>query len=187
MSDEEDDPPKCGDKEIDAHKRDDKDNPPGCNYAIGRGKTPIHTRFTKGHKRGGRPRGSKNTKTLMTEIWHEKRPALVKGKRVRIGRREAAVRRLAARAEDGDIKAFEIFEKAEISESGGTRQAGSRFDEPADALTMADIIRRIRNMPAEEPTPQSELEEGAGDGENLSRAAEEGNGDSPADEQKDLP
>jgi hypothetical protein len=52
---------------------------------------------------------------------------------------------------------------------------------------MADIIGRIRNMPAEEPTPQSELEEGAGGGENLSRAAEEGNGDSPAEDQKDLP
>jgi len=52
---------------------------------------------------------------------------------------------------------------------------------------MANIIGRIRNMPAEQPTPQSELEQGAGGGENLSRAAEECNGDSPADDQKDLP
>ena len=121
------------------------------------------------------------------EIWHEKRASLlVRASACASVVERRAVRRLAAKAEDGDIKAFEIFEKA-ASDSGGTRQAGSQFNEPADALTMANIIGRIRNMPAEQPTPQSELEQGAGGGENLSRAAEERNGDLPADDQKDLP
>src|SRR6478609_2857249 len=135
MSDEEDDPPKCGGEKIDADKRDDKDNPPGRNYAIGCGKTPIHTRFTKGHKRGGRPRGSKNTKTLMMEIWHEKRPALVKGKRVRVGRREAAVRRLAAKGKTVTSRPSKysrrppqtVEEHAKLAHNSTSRQTRSRW------------------------------------------------------------
>ena len=52
MSDEEDDPPKCGDEKIDADKRNDKDNPPGRIYAIGWTKRP-YTRFTEGPQAWG--------------------------------------------------------------------------------------------------------------------------------------
>jgi hypothetical protein len=56
---------------------------------------------------------------------------------------------LAKRAGEGDIRAFEKFEKveADIEENSAADRAASRFEETADKLAMADIVRRIRNIP----------------------------------------
>ena len=134
---------------------DEEDAAPEGAYEVGYGKPPLHTRFKPGHKRSkGRPPGSKNTKDLMLSAWRDRRPALVNGKRTRISHREVAVERLARGAGDGDMKAFEKFEKveADVAERSAVSAGASRFVETADKFAMADIVRRIRNMPAEEPS-----------------------------------
>jgi hypothetical protein len=186
MADDEDDPPRLSEDESDAPERGEKNGPAHCNYEIGRGKTPVHTRFTKGHKRGGRPPGSKNTRTLMLQAWNEKH--LVQGRRARLSAKEIAARRLAKKAAEGDLKVFEKFERTEAEEfvRRAARQADSRFNEPADAVTMAGIIQRIRNMPVEEPVPETVVEDGANGG-SPPESLECHNDDSPAEERESHP
>ena len=185
MSEEEESAPRSPNEETGAPGFEDRHDPRSREYEVGYGKPPVRTRFTENHKRGGRPRGSKNTRTLMMAAWNEKHA--VQGRRSRLSTKEIAARRLAKRAAEGDLKAFEKFERleAEQADSPAARQAGSRFEDPADALTMGDIIQRVRNMPLEEPAGPVQLEQRGADS-NFFDLEERGKGDSPVDEEKDL-
>lgn len=77
-------------------------------YAVGYCKPPKHSQFKKGNKVGkGRPRGSRNLKTIVNDVLMDKVPAQINGKTRKISRLELSVRQLAQKAVAGDLKAIE--------------------------------------------------------------------------------
>jgi hypothetical protein len=86
-----------------------KSKPPG-DYDVGFGKPPVHTRFKPGRSGNpkGRPKGSKNFKTLVNEELD--RPVTIKegGKEKTISRREAMAKQLVKQAVTGDHKAMRV-------------------------------------------------------------------------------
>ena len=79
-------------------------------YEVGYGKPPHHTRFRKGQSGNprGRPCGSKNLKTLLSEALNE--PVIVtgNGRRRKITKREAIVRQVVDCSATPDLRAVRI-------------------------------------------------------------------------------
>ena len=77
-------------------------------YQIGYGRPPLHTRVQPGQKLNpkGRPRGSKNTATLVKEEL-DRKVAVREGSRVtKVTKRQVAIRNLSNKAAAGDAKAL---------------------------------------------------------------------------------
>jgi hypothetical protein len=77
-------------------------------YPIGYGRPPAHAQFQEGNKMGrGRPKGTKNFKTIVNEALGAKVPAKINGKTVKLSKAELAMHQLANKASAGDLKAIE--------------------------------------------------------------------------------
>ena len=75
---------------------------------VGYGQPPVAHQFSKGNKLGkGRPKGSKNLKTIVNEALAVKVPAKVNGKTRKLTKIELAIHQLANKASAGDLKAIE--------------------------------------------------------------------------------
>jgi hypothetical protein len=84
---------------------------PPRDYEVGYGKPPRHTRFRKGQSGNprGRPRGSKNLPTLLTEALNERVIVAENGGRRRITKREAIITQLVNRSATADLRAMKIL------------------------------------------------------------------------------
>jgi Family of unknown function (DUF5681) len=84
------------------HKRD---------YEVGYGKPPRHTRFKKGQSGNprGRPKGSKNLPTLLTEALNESVVVAENGRRRKITMRQAIIKQLVKRSASADLRAMKIL------------------------------------------------------------------------------
>jgi hypothetical protein len=84
------------------HKRD---------YEVGYGKPPRHTRFKKGQSGNprGRPKGSKNLPTLLTEALNESVVVAENGRRRKITMRQAIIKQLVKRSATADLRAMKIL------------------------------------------------------------------------------
>ena len=82
-----------------------------CDYEVGYGKPPRHTRFVKGQSGNphGRPPGAKNFTTLLNEALNEGVLVTENGGRRKISKREAIVTQLANRAAAADFRAIKIL------------------------------------------------------------------------------
>ncbi len=80
-------------------------------YEVGRGKPPLHTRFQKGKSGNpsGRPRGSKNTFTLLREVANEMVFVSENGRRRKITKLHAAMLLLINKAVSGDRRLMELL------------------------------------------------------------------------------
>src|SRR5215471_10450644 len=80
------------------------------NYEVGYGKPPHHTRFKKGQSGNprGRPCGSKNLKTLLSEALNEHVIITENGRRRKITKREAIVREVVNCSATPDLRAVKI-------------------------------------------------------------------------------
>jgi hypothetical protein len=80
--------------------------PPAANYKVGYRKPPKEHRFKPGQSgnRKGRPKGTKNTGTLLRELLDRKVEVRSDGARRRISVREAILTRFAQAALNGDTK-----------------------------------------------------------------------------------
>lgn len=81
------------------------------NYETGYGKPPRHTRFQKGHSGNpkGRPRGSKNSATLLMEALHE--PVIISenGRRKKITKQQVIIKQIVNKAASGDYRSIQLL------------------------------------------------------------------------------
>ena len=89
------------------------DSPEITNYAVGYGKPPLTRRFKSGQSgnRRGRPRGSKNCKTIVREIANEMHTVTEDGQRRRRSTLELMLLALRNRTAEGNVRAFRAFQK----------------------------------------------------------------------------
>ena len=88
-----------------------KPNDSERNYLVGRGRTPVHSRYKPGQSghRSGRPKGSKNASTILRQILAEK-VTLREGSRTRrVSRLEALLRATVQNGMKGDVKATAVI------------------------------------------------------------------------------
>src|SRR5204862_2500283 len=75
-------------------------------YEVGYRKPPRQTRFTKGQSGNprGRPKGSKNLPTLLTEALNESVVVAENGRRRKITMRQAIIKQLVKRSATADLR-----------------------------------------------------------------------------------
>jgi Family of unknown function (DUF5681) len=145
-----------GDDENDGddHKGDRESDSEG-HQKLGPGHRANSTSFKKGvsGNLSGRPKGSRNRKTIVAAAANAKVTFNENGKRVRRTKFEVSQIQLANKAAGGDIKAIGMQNEFHFklgllgSETGSVLpQLGAN-----DELVMADIIRRIRASDVEPP------------------------------------
>ena len=80
-------------------------------YSVGYGHPPQSTRFVKGKSANpnGRPRGSKNMNTLITEALDERVTIKENGKARSVTKRVAMFKQLVNKATMGDLKALQLL------------------------------------------------------------------------------
>ena len=80
-------------------------------YQVGYGKPPRHTRFMPGRSGNprGRPSGSKNLKTLLSDALNELVVVAENGGRRKISKREAIIKQLVNRSAQGDWRAAKLL------------------------------------------------------------------------------
>ncbi len=89
------------------------DSPEITDYAVGYGKPPLTRRFKSGRSgnRRGRPRGSKNCKTIVREIANEMHTVTEDGRLRRRSILEFMLLALRNRAAEGNVRAFREYKK----------------------------------------------------------------------------
>ena len=122
-------------------------------YEVGYGKPPRHTRFSKGQSGNprGRPRGTKNLKTLLLEILSEQIIATANGRRRKITKAAAIVIQLVNRAATGDLAAITTLFGLVVDIEGNTELASpetSRFS-AADEKVIEQLNARLRGKKRE--------------------------------------
>jgi hypothetical protein len=80
-------------------------------YQVGYGKPPRHTRFKRGQSGNprGRPRGSKNLPTLLTEALNKRVIVAENEGRRKVTKREAIITQLVNRSAKADLRAIKIL------------------------------------------------------------------------------
>jgi hypothetical protein len=83
----------------------------GLEPKIGPGNPPKHTQFPKGTSGNpkGRPKGTKNLRTLVLEAAHHPMTVEISGKQRKLSALEATTLRLAEKAANGDAKSIAEF------------------------------------------------------------------------------
>lgn len=81
------------------------------NYDIGYGKPPRHAQFRKGQSGNpkGRPRGAKNSATLLNEALDEAVVVTENGRRKTITKKQAIVKQIVNKAAGGDHRAIQLL------------------------------------------------------------------------------
>jgi hypothetical protein len=118
-------------------------------YDVGYGKPPAQRRFAKGQSGNpkGRPKGSRNFSTIVRKEFRRRIAISENGLRKHTTKIEAFAKQLVNKGVAGDPK-FAPMALAEIHrQEGAIEQAAAALpvDRPEDQLTIANIIRRIRD------------------------------------------
>jgi Family of unknown function (DUF5681) len=115
-----------------------------CPYEVGYGKPPRHTRFKKGQSGNpkGRPKGSQNLTTLLSEALNERVIVTENGGRRRITMRQAIIKQLVKRSATADWRAMKILLDIVRGLEGETEPGSAA----SAAFTEADqeIIEQLR-------------------------------------------
>jgi Family of unknown function (DUF5681) len=117
-----------------------------ADYEVGYGKPPRHAGFQKGRSGNpkGRPKGSKNLATLLTEALDEKVQVTEDGKRRRVTKRELVIKQLVNKSASADLRA--IKQLTDIVERAERRKGDSPAAPPTQDFTAADeeVIAELR-------------------------------------------
>jgi Family of unknown function (DUF5681) len=126
-------------------------------YEVGYGKPPRHTRFRKGQSGNprGRPRGSKNLKTLLSDALNEPVVVAENGGRRKITKREAIVTQLVNRSATADWRAvkilLDILREIESQTEPASPEAAAFT--AADEKVLAQLRARFLNAKADDRDP----------------------------------
>jgi hypothetical protein len=108
-------------RHVPASQKDGPRSSPGASYRVGYGRPPQEHRFQGGQSgnQKGRPKGSKNTDTLVREILDGKIDARTGGTVRKMSVREAILTRFADLALKGDTKsAAFLLQRYDMAETG---------------------------------------------------------------------
>ncbi len=104
---------------------DGSEQPP-AHQGVGYGKPPMKRRFKKCGNSKGRPRGSKNRKTIVKAVASEMHSVTENGKRRRLSTLQLVLLRLRNMAlEDKNVRAFNEFHR--LDKAYRPQQAGERL------------------------------------------------------------
>lgn len=120
-------------------------------YTVGFGRPPAHSQFKAGQSGNpkGRPRGSKNLRTLLQEELDQKVPVIENGRQKLMTKRRIAVRQQVDKAVKGDQKAFDVLVKYDGDDGGAGRNRaegpspGSEIPAAAYDQVVAEFIKAL--------------------------------------------
>lgn len=118
-------------------------------YKVGYKKPPLHTRFQKGRSGNprGRPRGSKNFSTLLTEALNEPVVVTEDGRRRKISKRELGLKQLANKFAMAEAQATKML-LGLMLERERLAAAAAPTERPsfgaADQKVIANLLKRLR-------------------------------------------
>jgi hypothetical protein len=109
-----------------------------ADYEVGYGKPPRHAGFHKGRSGNpkGRPKGSKNLATLLSQALDEKVMLTENGRRRRVTKRELVVTQLVNKSASADLRA--IKQLTDIVQGVERRSGPPQAPPPPPAFTAAD-------------------------------------------------
>ena len=117
-------------------------------YKVGYKKPPLHTRFQKGQSGNprGRPRGSKNFSTLLTEALNEAVVVTEDGRRRRISKRELGLKQLANKfaMAEAQVTKFLLGLMLDRERLGLATPTQRRSFGAADEKVIANLLKRLR-------------------------------------------
>ena len=118
-------------------------------YEVGRGKSPVHSRFKKGQS--GNPRGPrpKNLPALLADALNEKVVATIDGERREITKREAVVKQLVNESAGANLRATKMLIDMlrDIEKKADPAPAEKNPFSPTDKEVVQQLIARLhRNM-----------------------------------------
>ena len=123
----------------------DDDKP---DYKVGYKKPPLHTRFQKGQSGNprGRPRGSKNLSTLLTDALNEPVVVTEDGKKRKISKRELGIRQLVNKFAMAEAQATKILlglmqERDRLAAETSAERPSFGAD---DEKVIANLLKRLR-------------------------------------------
>ena len=117
-------------------------------YKVGYKKPPLHTRFRKGQSGNprGRPRGSKNLSTLLTDALNEPVVVTEDGRRRKISKRELGIRQLVNKFAMAEAQATKILlgliqERDRLAAEASAERPSFGADEEK---VIANLLKRLR-------------------------------------------
>jgi hypothetical protein len=127
-------------------KRSDGDNDEREPYIVGYGKPPEGSRFKPGKSGNprGRPKGTKNSTTILDQMLNERVVVHEDGKRKRITKREAIYKQQVNKAATGDHRAAQLVinrmreDEARLSAT----ETGREIIDEVDQLVVQNFLKR---------------------------------------------
>ncbi len=125
----------------------------GATPNVGRGHPPKHTQFRKGSSGNpkGRPKGSKNLSTLLTEAALDQVSATIGGKTRTISKLQATAMQLATKAASGDLAAInKLLDWVDEIETRAAAAKPSQFPlSEADMEVIRETYERMKQCVSE--------------------------------------
>ena len=113
-------------------------------YAVGYGKPPRHTRFQKGRSGNphGRPRGSKNFSTLLSDALNERVLVTENRGRRKVTKQQAIVMQLVNKAAQADWRAIKIL--LDMVQAIESRTEPASSETPAFSVADEKVIAQLK-------------------------------------------
>jgi hypothetical protein len=137
------------------------------NYEVGYGKPPVHSQFQKGTSGNsrGKPKGRKNTKTMIRDITFAPIEIQVQGKVQKITAYEAMLMKLRQAALGGDFRSTaQMIQLAQSVDDGEADERSETEAAPFDRKTFNAILRDYLEH-SEKEDAEDDKDAGIEDGE----------------------